>query len=83
MGGSGSGRTGGNPTVDVSPTITIPMLFEAKRLQPGLYSAGRLNWSCAYSDEPTFSTCAYRKFRPLGLRVRIGRLFCPCEPCST
>jgi len=36
--GTGSGRTGGNPTVNVSPTITIPMLFKGERLRPGLKS---------------------------------------------
>jgi len=68
-GGSGSGRTSGNPTVDVSATITIPMLFEAKRLQPGLYSAGRLNWTSAYSDEPIFSTSFEAWLNPAGGNV--------------
>jgi hypothetical protein len=56
MGGLGSGRTGGNPTVNVSPTITVPMLFKGERLRPGLHALGRLSWNWTYSNEPMFST---------------------------
>jgi hypothetical protein len=56
LGGLGSGRTGGNPTVDVSPTITVPLLFKGHRLQPGLYASGGMQWQWAYTGEPTFST---------------------------
>ena len=45
MGGLGSGRTGGNPTVNVSPTITIPLLFKGERLRVGLRVSGQIDWT--------------------------------------
>jgi hypothetical protein len=46
----------GNPTVDVSPTISVRTLFKGQRLRPGLHAWGRLNWNWTYTNEPMFST---------------------------
>jgi hypothetical protein len=45
MGGYGSGRSGGRPTVEDSLTLNLPRLFKTGWLKPGARTSGMLRWS--------------------------------------
>ena len=55
MGGYGSGRHGGRPTVEDSLTLNLPRLFKAGRLKPGASIDGTLRWSRVKTGEETAS----------------------------
>lgn len=45
MGGYGSGRSGGRPTVESGLTLNLPRLFKTGWLKPGTWTSGVLRWS--------------------------------------
>src|SRR5262245_59814534 len=55
MGGYGSGRWGGRPTVESGLTLNLPRLFKTGWLKPGAWTAGTLRWFAAGTDEETAS----------------------------
>ena len=62
MGGYGSGRSGGHPTVESSLTLNLPRLFNTGWLKPGTWTSGTLRWSIVKHQE-TAST---------GFEARLG-----------
>lgn len=46
MGGWGSGRTSGRPTVDASLRIDLAWMFRTGRAKAGAHLFGSLNWTC-------------------------------------
>ncbi len=54
MGGYGSGRQGGRPTVEISLTLDIGMLRRRKIVAPGRHS-GTLSWTNGYTGEESAS----------------------------
>ena len=55
MGGYGSGRSGGRPTVEDSLTLNLPRLFKTGWLKPGARTSGTLRWSVVGTGEETAS----------------------------
>src|SRR5262245_33915965 len=55
MGGYGSGRSGGRPTVEDSLTLNLPLLFKTGWLKPGARTSGTLRWSVVGTGEETAS----------------------------
>lgn len=53
MGGYGSGRSGGRPTVESSPRLELPRLRRAGYLKPGCRVSG--TWSWSRGGEPSCS----------------------------
>lgn len=45
MGGWGSGRSGGRPTVEDGLTVNLPLMFQRGWLRDGMSSGGSLTWS--------------------------------------
>jgi hypothetical protein len=55
MGGYGSGRSGGRPTVDGSLTLDLQRLFKDGWLKVGAWTSGTLRWTLVSSGEETAS----------------------------
>lgn len=55
MGGFGSGRYGGRPTVEDSLTLNLPRLFKNGWLKPGARIYGTLRWTRVSTGEETAS----------------------------
>jgi hypothetical protein len=55
MGGFGSGRSGGRPTVEDSLTLDLPRLFKTGWLKPNASIYGTLGWTRASTGEKTAS----------------------------
>jgi hypothetical protein len=55
MGGYGSGRSGGQPTVENSLTLDLRCLFEDRFLKVGGRTSGTLRWTVVGTDEETAS----------------------------
>src|SRR5262249_45813823 len=55
MGGYGSGRSGGGPTVEDSLTLNLPLLFKTGWLKPGARTSGTLRWFFVGTGEETAS----------------------------
>jgi hypothetical protein len=55
MGGYGSGRSGGRPTVESSLTLNLARLFDTGWLKPGIWTSGTLRWSIIGTGEETAS----------------------------
>jgi hypothetical protein len=51
MGGYGSGRSGGRPTVEDGLTLNLPRLFKTGWLKPGASTSGTLRWSIVGTGE--------------------------------
>lgn len=56
MGGYGSGRTGGRPTVEDGLTVNLPLMLRKGWIRDGSASAGNLNWS---RNGQSFSNIGY------------------------
>jgi len=63
MGGYGSGRSGGWPTVEDSFSLNLPRLFKMGWLKPGVWTSGTLRWSIVGTGEETAS---------IGFEARLG-----------
>ena len=63
MGGYGSGRSGGRPTVESGLTLNLPRLFKTGWLKPGAWTSGVLRWSIVGTGEETAS---------MGFEARLG-----------
>ncbi|GGE24800.1 hypothetical protein GCM10011390_50270 [Aureimonas endophytica] len=50
MGGMGSGRSGGRPTVQSGLTLDVSKLLRDRCFQPGRSTKGRLQWTYSHSD---------------------------------
>jgi hypothetical protein len=55
VGGYGSGRCGGRPTVEDSLTLNLPRLFKTGWLKRGASTSGTLRWSYVNTGEETAS----------------------------
>ncbi len=55
MGGYGSGRSGGRPTVEDSLTLDLRRLFKTGCLKPRAWAAGTLHWTTVNTGEETAS----------------------------
>jgi hypothetical protein len=55
MGGYGSGRSGGRPTVESSLTLDLQRLFKTGWLKPGARISGLLQWTLVRTGEETAS----------------------------
>jgi hypothetical protein len=55
MGGDGSGRSEGRPTVADSLSLDLPRLFKTGWLKPGARTPGTLRWSIVGTGEETAS----------------------------
>ena len=55
MGGCGSGRSGGRPTVERSLTLDLPRLFKDGWLKPGARASGTLRWTVVSTGRETAS----------------------------
>jgi hypothetical protein len=55
MGGYGSGRSGGRPTVEDSLSLNLPRLFKTGWLKKGAWTSGILRWSIVGTGEETAS----------------------------
>jgi hypothetical protein len=55
MGGYGSGRLGGRPTVERSLTLDLPGLSKMGWLKPGARTSGRLQWTIVSTGRETAS----------------------------
>jgi len=55
MGGYGSGRSGGWPTVEDSLSLNLPRLFKTGWLKQGAWVSGTLRWSIAGTGEESAS----------------------------
>jgi hypothetical protein len=55
MGGYGSGRSGGRPTVEDGLTLNLPRLFKDGWLKPGAWTSGALRWTRVSTGEETAS----------------------------
>jgi hypothetical protein len=55
MGGYGSGRSGGRPTVEGGLTLDLPRLFKDRFLKVGAWTSGTLRWTVVGSGEETAS----------------------------
>jgi hypothetical protein len=55
MGGYGSGRQGGRPTVESGLTLDINRLLRQRNILPGKHVSGSLKWSYVHSGEKTAS----------------------------
>jgi hypothetical protein len=55
MGGYGSGRSGGRPTVEDSLSLNLPRLFKTGWLKQGAWISGTLRWSIVGTREETAS----------------------------
>jgi hypothetical protein len=55
MGGYGSGRSGGRPTVEHSLTLDLRRLFKDGCLKPGARASGTLRWTVVSTGEETAS----------------------------
>jgi len=53
MGGYGSGRSGGRPTVEGSLTLDLPRLFKDGCLKVGSWTSGTLRWTVVSTGEET------------------------------
>ncbi len=51
MGGYGSGRSGGRPTVEDSLTLDLPRLFKDGLLKVGAWTSGTLRWTVVSTGE--------------------------------
>ena len=56
MGGYGSGRSGGRPTVEDSLSLNLPRLFKTGWLKQGAWTSGTLRWSIVGTGEETAVT---------------------------
>jgi hypothetical protein len=63
MGGYGSGRSGGRPTVESALSLNLPRLFKTGWLKPGAWTSGTLRWSILSTGEETAS---------MGFEARLG-----------
>ena len=63
MGGYGSGRSGGRPTVESALTLNLPRLFKTGWLKPGAWTSGTLRWSIVGTGEEIAS---------MGFEARLG-----------
>src|SRR3984893_4236904 len=63
MGGYGSGRSGGRPTVEDSLSLSLPRLFKTGWLKQGAWTSGTLRWSIVGTDEEIAS---------IGFEARLG-----------
>ena len=63
MGGYGSGRSGGRPTVEDSLSLNLPRLFKTGWLKQGAWTAGTLRWSIVGTGE---------EFASIGFEARLG-----------
>lgn len=63
MGGYGSGRSGGRPTVESSLTLNLPRLFNTGWLKANTWTSGTLRWSIVGTGEETAS---------MGFEARLG-----------
>jgi len=55
MGGYGSGRSGGRPTVESCLTLDLPRLFKDGLLKVGAWTSGTLRWTVVSTGEETAS----------------------------
>jgi hypothetical protein len=55
MGGYGSGRSGGGPTVESGLTLDLRRLFKTGWLRPGARTSGRLSWTTVNTGRETAS----------------------------
>lgn len=55
MGGYGSGRSGGRPTVESGLSLDLSRLFKTGWLKPGAWTSGTLRWTIVGSGEETAS----------------------------
>ena len=55
MGGYGSGRQGGGPTVESGLALDINRLLRQRNILPGKHVSGSLSWSYVHSGEKTAS----------------------------
>ena len=55
MGGFGSGRSGGRPTVESSLTLDLRLLFKTGWLRPGAKTSGLLSWTTVNTGRETAS----------------------------
>tara|TARA_R110001599_G_scaffold193040_1_gene388719 strand:- start:3937 stop:4575 length:639 start_codon:yes stop_codon:yes gene_type:complete len=58
MGGFGSGRTGGQPTADMSLRIDIAWMLRTRKAVPGSIVWGGLNWRCGGNPSGSISYTA-------------------------
>jgi hypothetical protein len=63
MGGYGSGRSGGRPTVEDSLSLNLPRLFKTGWLKQGAWTSGTLRWSIVGTGEEIAS---------IGFEARLG-----------
>ena len=63
MGGYGSGRSGGRPTVESGLSLNLSRLFKTGWLKPGAWTSGTLRWSIVGTGEETAS---------MGFKSRLG-----------
>jgi hypothetical protein len=63
MGGYGSGRSGGRPTVEDSLSLNLPRLFKTGWLKKGAWTSGILRWSIVGTGEEIAS---------IGFEARLG-----------
>ena len=64
MGGYGSGRSGGRPTVEDSLSLNLPRFFKMGWLKPGAWTSGTLRWTIVGIGKETAS---------IGFEARLGK----------
>ena len=78
MGGYGSGRSGGRPTVEDSLSLNLPRLFKTGWLKQGAWTSGTLRWSIVSTGEETAVTvpltfnALFMIFANLGGQFEVG-----------